>query len=78
MQPIAFLGQTRLGAPAISPDDRAFLLGDGCFETLRVSGGKADGIGGEFAAKPPLEARFRSIGGHSSGQYMTALLKMGL
>ena len=40
--------------------------------------GKADGIGGEFAAKPPLEARFRSIGGHSSGQYMTALLKMGL
>ena len=27
MQPIAFLGQTRLGAPAISPDDRAFLLG---------------------------------------------------
>ena len=49
MQPIAFLGQTRLGAPAISPDDRAFLLGDGCFETLRVSGGKADGIADHIA-----------------------------
>ena len=44
MRPIAFLGQTRLDAPTISPDDRAFLLGDGCFETLRVASGKADGI----------------------------------
>lgn len=49
MRPIAFLGQTRLDAPAISPDDRAFLLGDGCFETLRVAGGKADGVADHIA-----------------------------
>ena len=39
--------------------------------------GKADGIGGEFVAKPPLEARFRSVGGHCASPYMTALLEMG-
>lgn len=41
---IAFLGTARTGAHVPSPDDRSFLLGDGCFETLRVSGGKAEGI----------------------------------
>lgn len=41
---IAFSGKMRLDTPTISVRDRSFLLGDGCFETLRISDGKAEGV----------------------------------
>ena len=41
---IAFLATDRLETPAVSVRDRSFLLGDGCFETLFVHAGKAEGI----------------------------------
>ncbi len=44
MKDIMFIGQRRQSELAISPHDRAFLLGDGCFETLRYAEGKIDGV----------------------------------
>lgn len=42
---IAFIGTTRLYGPSVSVRDRAFLLGDGCFETLRVTELGVEGAG---------------------------------
>lgn len=41
---IAFKGTARVALPEVSVRDRAFLLGDGCFETLHLSGGGIEGL----------------------------------
>ena len=41
---ISFKGSTQIASPELSVRDRAFLLGDGCFETLRASGGSIEGV----------------------------------
>jgi para-aminobenzoate synthetase component I len=40
---VLFVGNERRSELSVSVRDRAFLLGDGCFETLRVADGKIDG-----------------------------------
>ncbi|WP_081814920.1 aminodeoxychorismate synthase component I [Hyphomonas pacifica] len=41
---IAFKGAAWMASPEVSVRDRAFLLGDGCFETLRLSDGSIEGL----------------------------------
>lgn len=41
---ILFIGAARGEGAVIDPRDRSFLLGDGCFETLRVVDGQIDGV----------------------------------
>lgn len=41
---IVYVGKDRGSENSVSVRDRAFLLGDGCFETLRVSDGKIEGM----------------------------------
>jgi len=44
LQDILFEGDRRCADAFVSARDRAFLLGDGCFETLRLSNGAVEGL----------------------------------
>ena len=60
---IAFLGTERQAKPVVSVRDRGFLLGDGCFETLCVTGGEIEGAH-EHIALLHRSAQTLSISGH--------------